>query len=188
LLQCVHGIWTKMPFLDNGFVTCNRFFRGRIALNPMSERTARPGAGGCRAGVPVRKIDRPAKTPLRVLGRRAGEDPPAPLPATRRAPDHWPRGLSLNDCRRRLLTGRSAVRILFAEPNIPTSNSLVFRLTARRRETAENGQYSGKAASLWYGKRCRRPTQTRSQSHSRAGFSGSPPSGARLVNCFRHGD
>src|ERR1039458_6448336 len=53
-------------------------------------------------------------------------------------------GLSHNDCRRRLLTNRSAVRILFGEPNNPTTNSLRFWLTARRRGLAGNGQYCGK--------------------------------------------
>src|ERR1019366_5616222 len=54
-------------------------------------------------------------------------------------------GLSHNDCRRRLLTNRSAVRILFGEPNNPTTNSLSFRLTARQRGFAGNSQYCGKA-------------------------------------------
>jgi hypothetical protein len=28
LLQLVQRIWTKMPYLDNGFVTCNSFLKG----------------------------------------------------------------------------------------------------------------------------------------------------------------
>jgi hypothetical protein len=45
-------------------------------------------------------------------------------------------------------TKGSYVRILFVEPNNPTTNSLSFRLTARRRGLAGNGQYCGKAVSL----------------------------------------
>ena len=53
-------------------------------------------------------------------------------------------GLSHNDCKRWAFTKRSAVRILFAEPNDPATNSLRFWLTARRRGLAGSGQYCGK--------------------------------------------
>ena len=49
-------------------------------------------------------------------------------------------GLSHNDCRRWLLTRRSVVRILFAEPLVSTSNSRTVRLTVLRRVSREYGQ------------------------------------------------
>jgi hypothetical protein len=33
LLQCVHEIWTKMPSLDNGFVTCNSYLKRLTCLS-----------------------------------------------------------------------------------------------------------------------------------------------------------
>src|SRR5450756_1470934 len=60
-------------------------------------------------------------------------------------------GLSHNDCRRRLLTNRSAVRILFGEPNELATNSRSFWLAARCPGLAGNGQYCGETVALWYG-------------------------------------
>src|ERR1017187_3390764 len=45
-----------------------------------------------------------------------------------------------------LLTRRLLVRVLFGEPNNPTTNYLSFWLTARRHGLAGNGQYGGNPA------------------------------------------
>src|SRR5450759_1467408 len=92
-------------------------------------------------------------------------------------------GLSHNDCRRRLLTNRSAVRILFGEPNYLTTNSLPFWLTARRHGLAGNGQYCAKGLSPVRQLDRYPPPDLARWPHSRAPFSVSPITSARLVNC-----
>ena len=96
-------------------------------------------------------------------------------------------GLSHNDCRRRLLTNRSAVRILFGEPNYLTTNSLPFWLTARRHGLAGNGQYCAKGLSPVRQLDRYPPPDLARWPHSRAPFSVSPITSARLVNCQADG-
>ena len=56
--------------------------------------------------------------------------------------------LSHNECRRWLLTKRLSVRILFGEPNISTSRSARFWLTATWREFLQNGPILRETRSL----------------------------------------
>src|ERR1019366_2635889 len=91
-------------------------------------------------------------------------------------------GLSHNDCRRRLLTNRSAVRILFGEPYELATNSRSFWLAARGPGLAGNGQYCGEAVVLWYGNIARRSKPDAPLSHSWASFSVSPTGRVLLVN------
>ena len=56
----------------------------------------------------------------------------------------------------RVLTKSILVRLLFAEPNNPTPNSLCFWLTARRHELAGNGQYFREGCSLTPARTARR--------------------------------
>jgi hypothetical protein len=80
-------------------------------------------------------------------------------------------------------TKRSYVRVLFGEPNYLTTNSLPFWLTARRHGLAGNGQYCAKGLSPVRQLDRYPPPDLARWPHSRAPFSVSPITSARLVNC-----
>jgi hypothetical protein len=71
----------------------------------------------------------------------------------------------------------------FAEPNNPTTNSLSFRLTARRHGLGGNSQYRGKAPLSSLPVLPVGLPKSHRPGLSEVRVSESPPRGARLVNC-----